>query len=104
MKVKMQPHAEVLKVSGFITAYFSPYAAPGDPPSYEFLQYESTSEDRIVIQPVKFIQEFTPPQDMIPRRVKALRAKMQKIRLEAEEEVAVVEEKLQKLLALEHSA
>tara|TARA_R110000868_G_scaffold544_2_gene4018 strand:+ start:469 stop:783 length:315 start_codon:yes stop_codon:yes gene_type:complete len=104
MKVEMQPHAQVLKVSGFITAYFSPYGPQDAPPSFEFLQYESTSEDRVVLQPVEFISEFTPPADMIPLRVKNMRERMKEIRLNAEEEVAQIEEKLQKLLALEHSA
>lgn len=103
MKIEMQPHAEVLKVSGFITAYFSPYGPQNAPPSYEFLQYESTSEDRVIIQPAEFIQEFTPPVDMIPLRVQKMQKHMQKIRLDAEEQVAEIEEKLQKLLALEHS-
>lgn len=92
---------ESLKVTGFIVAYFSSYTQPGDPPSYSFQQYEPVSENFITICPWETVIEFAVAENQVPARVAALKAAIIRANLEAAERCAELDERLQKLLALE---
>jgi hypothetical protein len=92
-----------MTIKGYIVAYFSRYAKPGDPPQYSFQAWEPDSKDYVLITPHEHEVEFEVPDNFIPARVAVMEKAIAKIHLEAEEEVVEIKEEIQKLLCLESS-
>lgn len=93
-------------LKGYISAYFSKYASePNNDPTFGFTTWKPEDPDYVILKEVEVTIDFQVPsaEEFIALRTKGLRDAKAAVYAKAAEEAAIIDQQIEKLLALELS-